>query len=223
MFGSKKTLIVVYKDELLLNQLKKLVETHDDDDGNIVGTQDDSVSIVAWTENVWLQNKKAGNIQGKILFLGNVSGTDKLIPIIDTKFDEHGVKYGWAGNQAVLFADTKVLTKRKDYDNFLKELSALPVPSFLKATQQKAATRADAAPDLLSNKKPAANKQEKFDLLKAAIGAIEAGAGVIEKVGSSVAATSEEIFRDKSLMMRQMLFYGLVKLYYNDLENFMNQ
>ena len=32
MFETKKTLIVVYKDELLMNQLKKMVETHDDMD-----------------------------------------------------------------------------------------------------------------------------------------------------------------------------------------------
>ena len=30
MFETKKTLIVVYKDELLMNQLKKMVETCDD-------------------------------------------------------------------------------------------------------------------------------------------------------------------------------------------------
>ncbi len=30
MFETKKTLIAVYKDELLINQLKKMVETHDD-------------------------------------------------------------------------------------------------------------------------------------------------------------------------------------------------
>lgn len=33
MFETKKTLIVVYKDELLMNQLKKMVETHDDAHG----------------------------------------------------------------------------------------------------------------------------------------------------------------------------------------------
>lgn len=91
-FETKKTLIVVYKDELLMNQLKKMVETHDDDAQGIIGTRDDSISIISWTEKVWLGNKKAGNIQGKILFLGDIKGTDKLIPVIDVKFDECGVK-----------------------------------------------------------------------------------------------------------------------------------
>ena len=46
MFETKKTLIVVYKDELLMNQLKKLVETRDDDEGDVVGTKDDSINII---------------------------------------------------------------------------------------------------------------------------------------------------------------------------------
>ena len=40
MFETKKTLIIVYKDELLLNQLRKMIETKDDKDGEIVGTRD---------------------------------------------------------------------------------------------------------------------------------------------------------------------------------------
>lgn len=77
-----KTLIVVYKDEMLMNQLKKLVETNDDSEsGDIVGTTDDSINIVSWTEKVWLGNKKAGNIKDKVLFLGEIKGTDKLIPV----------------------------------------------------------------------------------------------------------------------------------------------
>lgn len=82
MFGMPKTLIVVYKDEMLMNQLKKLVETNDDSEsGDIVGTTYDSINIVSWTEKVWLGNKKAGNIKDKVLFLGEIKGTDKLIPV----------------------------------------------------------------------------------------------------------------------------------------------
>ena len=60
---NEETLIVVYKDEMLMNQLKKMVETKDDGgDEQIVGTRDASINIVAWAEKVWLGNKKAGNI-----------------------------------------------------------------------------------------------------------------------------------------------------------------
>ena len=56
MFLETKTLIVVYKDELMLNQLKKLIETKDDSETDgVVGVTDESVRIVAWTEKVWSQ------------------------------------------------------------------------------------------------------------------------------------------------------------------------
>ena len=229
MFETKKTLIVVYKDELLMNQLKKMVETHDDNDESVVGTRDDSINIVSWTEKVWNGNKKAGNIQGKILFLGDIKGTDKLIPVIDVKFDDCGVKYGWAGNQAVLFVDPKALTDRKAYDDFLQKLSELPVPSFLKTMKDNVvATGSDPESEsvedievLSEDGKVVKPKVPKF--IKVAQRAIETGAEAVGRVGNQVAARSEELFRNKNLMKRQMLFYGVIHLYNDGLEKFMNQ
>lgn len=57
MFETKKTLIVVYKDELLMNQLKKMVETHDDNDESVVGTRDDSIDITVLRRGVIGVNK----------------------------------------------------------------------------------------------------------------------------------------------------------------------
>ena len=93
MFEEKKTLIVVYTDELIMNQFRKFVETADDTESEVVGTKDDSLNIISWDEDVWATNKKAGNIKGKVLFLGNVKGAKELLPIIDTKFDEYGIKF----------------------------------------------------------------------------------------------------------------------------------
>ena len=78
-----QTLIVVYKDEMLANQIKKLIETKDDAEGAVTGTRDNSINVVTWTEKVWLANKKAGNITSKVLFLGDIKGVDALIPVID--------------------------------------------------------------------------------------------------------------------------------------------
>ena len=232
MFGTKKTLIVVYKDELLMNQLKKMVETHDDKEEHVVGTKDDSVSVVSWTEKVWLANKKAGNIQGKILFLGDIKGTDKLIPVIDVKFDKYGVKYGWAGNQAALFVEQKSLIDRKVYDEFLCELDKLPVPEFLK-NQKADIVPSDTEPEtedtengedleVLTDEGNAIKYKTPF-LFKAAKKAIVTGAEAVGKVGNDVAVKSEELFRNKHLMKRQMLFYGVIHLYNDGLELFMNQ
>ena len=236
----EKTLIVVYKDELLKNQLKKMVETHDDNEQGVVGTRDDSISIVSWTEKRWLEEKKAGNIQEKILFLDEIKGANKdLIPLIDVKFDECGVKFGWSGKQAVVYADPKVLTTRKDYDTFLKKLFALPVlvPDCLKSTKvSKAATGANHEVEAIVGQAPEdatenvgidtveidEKRHKKVNILKNVKKAFSTVADVTETVGTQVASKSEEVFRNKLLMKRQMLFYGVVILYYEGLEEFMN-
>ena len=196
MFETKKTLIVVYKDELLVNQLRKMVEAHDDTKEGVVGTTDDSINIVAWPEKVWLVNKKAGNdLQGKVLFLDEIKDTDKLIPVIDAKFDEYGVKFGWAGNQAVLYVTPKALADRKAYNAFLEKLSAFSPPEILKVSKDNAAA------------------MELGPVIKKLL-----FSGALPLVKAVKAA-----FKNKALMKRQMLFYGVVKLYYDGLEEFMNQ
>ena len=239
MFGTKKTLIVVYKDELLMNQLKKMVETHDDSEDQVVGTRDDTINVVSWTEKVWLGNKKAGNIQGKILFLGEIKGTDKLIPVIDVQFDEFGAKYGWAGNQAVVYADPKVLTARADYDAFLKKLSSLPVPEFLKTiaeSEEPSDVGNEADSEVFPDSDPESNSEQaiseitepeegvrrKIDLFKPIRKVVSSGADAIETMGSHIVSKSEELFRDKALMKRQLMFYGVINLYNDGLERFMN-
>ena len=231
MFETKKTLIVVYKDELLMNQLKKMVETHDDSDECVVGTKDDSINVVSWTEKVWLGNKKAGNIQGKILFLGDVKGTDKLIPVLDIKFNDCGVKYGWAGNQAALFADAKSLIDRKAYDEFLPKLDKLPVPEFLKTMKDNVVSKdtdlkveeaeLDTQDGEVLSEDGKVIKHKRSNIFKAAQKVLANGADVVGKAGSQVVAKSEELLRNKDLMKRQMLFYGVIHLYYDGLEKFM--
>ncbi len=83
-------------------------------------------------KKVWLANKKPGNIQGKILFLGDIKGTDKLLPVIDVKFDNYGIIYGWAGNQGILYVNSKALTERDTYLSFIDELSQFPIPEAYK-------------------------------------------------------------------------------------------
>ena len=223
MFETKKTLIVVYKDELLMNQLKKMIETNDDAEDAVIGTKDDSINIVSWTEKVWLGNKKAGNIQGKILFLGDIKGTDKLIPGLDVKFDYRGVKYGWAGNQAALYVELEELTNREIYDEFLKKMSELPIPSFLKTMNEDIVenTGEDSVAEIVKQEGVDDKKNPAF--LNATKKVLESGVDVFEKIGKNVAVKSEEIFRSKSLMKRQMLFYGVVHFYWNGLENFMDK
>lgn len=227
MFGIPKTLIVVYKDEMLMNQLKKLVETNDDSEtGEVVGTKDQSINIVSWTEKVWLGNKKAGNIKDKVLFLGDIKGTDKLIPVVDVVFDEYGVKFGWAGNQAILYSDIKALSDRKAYILFLGKLAELPIPEMIKKPQNlKISVQNDEnAYDVEAPVEIVGEKEVKKRLafLRKAKEAIATGAEVVGKAGSFVADIAGDVFRDRNAVRRQQLFYGVVNLYNDGLEKFMN-
>lgn len=75
MFNETKSLIVVYKNEMLLNELRKLIDTDDADEG-VVGVRDVSVKIVSWNEKMWLGQKKNGTINNKVLFIGYIKNTD---------------------------------------------------------------------------------------------------------------------------------------------------
>ena len=223
--NTAKTLIVVFKDEMLANQIKKLVETKDDNDAEaVVGTRDNSVKIVAWSEKTWLANKKAGNIDSKILFLGNIKGVDKLIPVIDIKFNKYGVKYGWAGKQAVVFADEKELTDEEIYTAFLNEIADYPIPDVIKNANAPSSNDKSDKPDKTVKRFKDINKIKNERLSNI----VNKGFEVAEKASAGVAQNihaaqrTYETIKDKSIMRKQMLFYGVLNLYNNDLEEFMN-
>lgn len=196
-FIESKTLIAVYKDELLVNQLRKLVETNDDEgQDTIVGTTDGSVKIVSWTEKFWLEQKKQGNLDAKVLFIGDIKGSDSLIPVVDIKFDKFGVKYGWAGSQAVIWIDTDELSDEDEYKDFLKRLRELPVPSQIKENLKKTSA--------ITVANPKAKIWEHLAVL-----------------GANTAMFVKDAFNNRKQKRQQMLFYGIINLYNNDLETFM--
>lgn len=225
MFYEPQTLIIVYKDEMLANQMKKMIETKDDTDDSITRTQDSSINVVTWTEKVWLTNKKAGNITSKVLFLGDIKGVDKLIPVIDVKFSRHGIRYGWAGNQAVIYVSPNEIKSVESYRAFHEELETLPAPQIVKdAIRPKVTAKRETvfADDTQVEAQPAEQKNSLFTK----------GKNIVKKVGHTIgdAVTeaseramvfSEENFRNKKNMERQMLFFGVIYLYNEGLETFM--
>ncbi len=217
-FEQSKTLIVVYKDELYCNYLKKLVETkRANEDGSIDRTRSD-INIVAWTEKVWLSQKKAGNINDRVLFLGDVKGTDKLLPIIDVKYDKYGILLGWAGKQAILHIDSKVLIKN-GYSEFFNQLYLLPVPesSKVRAIEEPKVIEKDTSE--VDN-----NNQNKNKFAKA-IGEAAASLGVIldpvDGAVAAVATASISEFKAGSIQ-KQQFFFGIHELCENHLEEYMN-
>ncbi len=206
MFEEPRNLLVVYKakDEISLNQLKKFVDTNDDENGKIVGTEDGTVTIIAWDEKTWRDNKKAGNIghlDDKILFLGDIKGVDKLIPTLDIKFDQHGVSYGFSGKQAAIMIDPKPLFKKEAYDSFIEDLKQV----------------CDAK--TVENKRKIDDFSDKKENIKK--GAVLAGLVVPLLWIGSVAAITTYAFGDAKTVRNQQLLYGVAKLYLNDLDKFM--
>ena len=233
MFNETKSLIVVYKDEMLLNELRKLVETKDDTAEAVVGVKDGSVKIVSWNEKMWLGQKKNGTINNKVLFIGDIKNTDQLIPILDVKFDKYGVMYGWAGNQAVLTCDPKKLGST-EYQEFLKEIDNLDIPEAIKkANRIEEADEAEDVKEEIEEEPSVEATEEQAEegkkvpaFLKNMKKVAEVGAGKLGEAFEVASKNTEEfkrnITKDRAAMKRQLLFYGIINLYNNDLEKFLN-
>ena len=223
MFFEPKTLIVIYKDEMIANQIKKLIETKDDTKESVTGTKDSSINVVTWTEKVWLANKKAGNISSKLLFIGNVKGVDSLIPVIDIKFEKHGVRYGWAGNQAVIYASPSEIKSIESYTAFHDDLDLLPIPQAVKDAIKPKST--------LTSEKVTETNAETFEdnevIEEKAKNAFFKKAGTVignfvSDISTKASNFSETNFKNKKNVERQMLFLGVVEMYKSGLEIFMN-
>ncbi len=205
MFEEPRNLLVVYKnkDEISLNQLRKFVDTKDDDPDNekIVGTEDGTVKIIAWDEKTWIDNKKAGNsghLDDKILFLGDIKGVEKLIPTLDIKFDEFGVSYGFSGKQAAILVDPKPLNNPGTYDSFMKKLNEVCDASTAK-------------------EKKYFDTRDVKDVVKKGAKYYLASAFFLPAVAGAV----NHGIKDAKLVRDQQLLYGISKLYLNDLDAFM--
>lgn len=221
MFNTAKNLIVVYKDEIVLNQLKKLIETKDDTKDRVIGVADGSVNIVAWTEKVWFFNKKQGVLKDKVLFLNDIKGYDKLIPVLDLKFDKYGVKYGWAGNQAIIYTETKELNDREKYLSFINELKELPIPDSYKEAKNVNIGNSEDSKEIT----PAdgADNGNTHNFLSKAKEKLEKGADSINKASIQFAKKAEDMLRDKSYVKTQMMLYGIIHLYNEHLDEFINK
>ena len=234
-YSEPKTLIVIYKNEMLVNQLKKLVETNDDlSEETIVGVRDGSVRIVSWTEEVWKAQKKAGNISNKVLFLGDFKDTKALLPILETKYDKYGIKYGWAGNQALIVSDPNVFADKELYKEFLDELETYPLPNVIKPVRAGDEATALEKQEQTDETLPEANIEQKakkkFNLTSAIGKTINFAEKTAKAVSSSVSHTFSEINSaindlpaDRFVITTQQYYYAIMKFYENHMEEFLTK
>ena len=129
----KRNLAFVTKDDLLYQQLKKLVETDDDESEEVViGTKDGTVRLVRWEEQKWVYRNKTDTVDGKTIVIGDCKGADNGIRVMDVKYDQYGIRYGWIGNCAYVHADLRRIRSKGMYDAFLRELREMPAPAVIK-------------------------------------------------------------------------------------------
>ena len=129
----KRNLAFVTKDELLFQQLKKLVETNDDEDDEIlIGTKDGTVRMIRWEEDKWVYRTKTDTVDTKVIVIGDCKGAEVGAELMNVIFDQYGIRYGWRGNCAYVQADSRKIRAKGVYDAFLAELKAMPAPEVIK-------------------------------------------------------------------------------------------
>ena len=138
------------------------------------------------------------------------------------KFEKHGVRYGWAGNQAVIYADPGEIKTIDSYYAFYSELKSMPVPQAIKdASKPKTAPTKEQPQEEV--KQESEEKKGFFakgkDLLKKVEDTIVDG---MVDMAEKASVFTEENFRNKNAVERQMLFYGVINMYNEGLEIFMN-
>ena len=221
MFGMEETLIVVYKDEMVLNQFKKLVESRNRNQE--YSANHPELNIIAWDEKTWLNNKKAGNIGGKILYLGELKGTKELIPVIDNKFQKYGVCFGWAGNQAVLYGNHKHFKTKEEYLEFVSALNQCSVPESIKkpinATFGEENDSEMQTDEEVVEPIETENKKGLFSKLKNGIGK---GITLAKEKASDLKDGWDNLTRSKKAVVRQMLFFGVDNICKDGIDEFIN-
>lgn len=204
-----KNLIVVYKEknEEIVNYLKILIETNDDDleKGIIVGTADNTVKLYAWDEKTWLKKKitMRKELQGdRILFLGNIQGTEKIKSSLDIKFDKHGVICGLIDNLGVITVNPRALDAIISYNSFLKELKSVCNSPIVK-------------------RKTVYNDEKRVigdSLILVALSI----AFPVQGLATALTVYTVNAFNDEKIIKKQQMLYGVVRLYREYLDNFMD-
>ena len=119
------SLVIIAKDELLAQAMAQLIDRTDDTEDNVVGTKDGSVYVIVADERFY-QKVLMGRLKGqKKLFIGNIKSSEMLRKSSIKRFAAHGVSYGWAGNDAYITNDTRLLEKKPAYEAFLKEIEEI--------------------------------------------------------------------------------------------------
>lgn len=204
------SLLVVYKekDAHFFKHLKELINSFDDTNEAIVGTEDGTVKVMRCEEQKWLEWTKRDNsiisrMADKFLFIDE----DKKGLFDNPLYSRYGVSFGIINeNFFSIKIDDNYSWTEYEYQAFSKELKELVdkeiaevnVYELLQASKEKAKEKAGLAALALALFPPA-----------------------VPFAGGAVAADTAEVIRNKKLLRDQMLYFALSKAYYEGLEDFM--
>ena len=197
-------LIVVYKedDEVVVNLFRKLIESNNDkQDKGSDEFEDSTIEVVPWVEKVWLDNKKQGDKNDNILFINGAANTNRTLnPIIDFTFQKYGISYGYAGKQALIVANGKILVDNETLFNEFEQAAN---------NSKEIARYSSRAVSSLALDLSGRNIRETiFYRIKELF-----APGLIEEQMRKYAINE---------LQRMQLMYGITQFYHNDLNKFMN-
>lgn len=194
----KNELLILYNsyDEEVFKHIKSLIKTKDDSKDKIVGVKDNSVIVFKGLASDYDRFKYSAD---KFLFID-------CAPVESIKkqlFSRYGVSYGTIDKDHMYVdIDNAYRWERKNYDSFLGELRELienPISEMdaLKKTERNSST---------------ANKALRLVSL-----AVLPPLGVtLYAVNANTKAQTKELHR------KQLLYYGITKLYYDDMDSLVN-
>ena len=202
-----KTLLIVYResDEAYFKQLKDLIDATDDENDAIIGVEDGSVRPLKCTTSQWYKYKDLGRektLADKILFI------DDSVPmkLTDIYYDKYGISYGIIDEQQfALIIDEAYEWDEKTYSEFQSELKQF-------TDDEKISSNAYAKKKELEYKLCRNNGLIRLSMF--------CPPAMIALGGVTVKNLSDAK-KNTDLIRKQMLSFGITKVYLEVLDRFM--
>ena len=116
------------------------------------------------------------------------------------------------------------------FTEFLEKISTMPIPAIIRDANKQLLEETKALAEETEKEEVVSDKKEnepelKKNIIDAALDSYVNGMTAMQlffrKAGTDAMDFAGDFFRDKNTIARQQMFYGVLKLYNGDLENFM--
>lgn len=194
----RNELLILYnsKDEEIFKHIQSLIVSKDDTSDNVVGVKDGSVLVY---KSLFPDYDRFKHSADKFLFIDCIPSNS----IKNQLFRKYGVSYGTIDKDHMYIEiDSSFNWDRQTYDIFLRELNMftnLPV------------SEVDAL----------AKKEKTLSPLKMAL--YIASIGIVPPLGISLLVINADNEKEANeLFRKQLLYYGITKMYFDDMNSILN-